>query len=46
MNLPDSQERTLPYLTAELPGVGGVIKRYDEDFLVEAPEEPLSNTSK
>jgi len=25
----------LPYLTAELPGVGGAIKRYDEDFVVE-----------
>lgn len=24
----------LPYLTAELPGVGGEIKRYDEDFVV------------
>ena len=29
----------LPYLTADLPGIGGVIKRYDEDFLVE--EIPL-----
>jgi len=28
-----------PYLTADLPGVGGRIKRYDEDFLVE--ELPL-----
>jgi len=25
----------LPYLTTELPGVGGVIKRYNEDFVVE-----------
>ena len=31
--------RDLPYLTADLPGVGGVIKRHDEDFLVE--EIPL-----
>ena len=31
--------RDLPYLTADLPGIGGVIKRYDEDFLVE--EIPL-----
>ncbi|MFH0982454.1 MAG: tRNA pseudouridine(13) synthase TruD [Planctomycetota bacterium] len=29
----------MPYLTAGLPGVGGAIKRYDEDFLVE--ELPL-----
>lgn len=29
----------LPYLTADLPGVDGVIKRYDEDFVVE--EMPL-----
>jgi len=25
----------LPYLTGQLPGVGGQIKRYDEDFVVE-----------
>jgi tRNA pseudouridine13 synthase len=25
----------LPYLSAELPGVGGAIKRFDEDFVVE-----------
>ncbi len=25
----------MPYLTADLPGVGGVIKRYDEDFVVQ-----------
>lgn len=25
----------LPYLSASLPGVGGVIKQYDEDFVVE-----------
>lgn len=30
---------SLPYLTAELPGVGGDIKRFDEDFVVE--ELPL-----
>src|ERR1043166_8776551 len=29
----------LPYLTADLPGIGGEIKRYDEDFIVE--ELPL-----
>ena len=29
----------LPWLTADLPGIGGVIKRFDEDFLVE--ELPL-----
>ena len=33
------QETDLPYLTAGMPGVGGVIKRYDEDFVVE--EIPL-----
>ena len=33
----------LPYMTADLPGVGGVIKRYDEDFLVE--EIPLYSPS-
>jgi tRNA pseudouridine13 synthase len=33
----------LPYLTADLPGVGGVIKRFDEDFFVEeAPLYPAS----
>lgn len=31
--------RLLPYLTADLPGTGGEIKRFDEDFLVE--EMPL-----
>ncbi len=35
----DSSETHLPYLTVDLPGVGGVIKRYDEDFVVE--ELPL-----
>ena len=29
------RERDLPYLTRDLPGVGGAIKRYDEDFIVE-----------
>ena len=29
----------MPYLTADLPGVGGVFKRHDEDFVVE--ELPL-----
>jgi tRNA pseudouridine13 synthase len=29
----------LPYLTSDLPGVGGVIKQHDEDFVVE--ELPL-----
>lgn len=33
----------LPYLTADLPGVGGVIKRYNEDFVVE--EIPLYEAS-
>ncbi len=33
----------LPYLTADLPGVGGAIKRYDEDFIVE--ELPLYEPS-
>lgn len=30
---------SLPFLTVDLPGVGGAIKRYDEDFIVE--EIPL-----
>jgi len=30
---------SLPYLNGELPGTGGVIKRFDEDFVVE--EVPL-----
>ncbi len=34
-----STSRALPYLTADLPGVGGVIKRFNEDFAVE--ELPL-----
>ena len=29
------QESDLPYVTRDLPGVGGAIKRYDEDFIVE-----------
>lgn len=33
------QFATIPFLTADLPGVGGVIKRYNEDFVVE--EVPL-----
>ncbi len=33
----------LPYLTTDLSGIGGVIKRYDEDFLVE--EIPLYSVS-
>ena len=32
-----------PYLTRDLPGVGGEIKRFDEDFLVE--EVPLYRPS-
>ncbi len=32
-------ESQTPYLTADLPGVGGAIKRFDEDFIVE--EVPL-----
>jgi len=35
----DTAQRVLPYLTVELPGVGGAIKRHDEDFVVE--EVPL-----
>lgn len=31
----DSTTHTLPYLTADLPGIGGEIKRFDEDFIVE-----------
>jgi tRNA pseudouridine13 synthase len=31
--------RELPFLTSDLPGVGGIIKRYNEDFVVE--EVPL-----
>ncbi len=38
---PDAQ--SLAYLTADLPGVGGVIKRFDEDFVVdELPLYPAS----
>ncbi len=29
------REESLPYLTADLPGVGGTIKNFDEDFVVE-----------
>jgi len=39
MNDANTSGALLPYLTADLPGVGGVIKQYDEDFLVE--EIPL-----
>lgn len=35
MHEPLIEQNTLPLLTAELPGVGGVIKRSDEDFDVE-----------
>jgi tRNA pseudouridine13 synthase len=38
MNAPathDSITRRLPYLTADLPGIGGEIKRFNEDFIVE-----------
>ncbi len=35
----DNARTTLPYLTSDHPGVGGVIKQYDEDFVVE--EMPL-----
>jgi len=38
MSLTDS----LAYLTADLPGIGGVIKQRPEDFLVQ--EQPLYNT--
>lgn len=40
---PPLNEHQLPYLTADLPGVGGVIKRYDGDFIVE--EIPLYHAS-
>ncbi len=40
---PTNLEDRLPYLTADLPGVGGAIKRYDEDFVVE--ELPLYEPS-
>ncbi|MCH8252397.1 MAG: tRNA pseudouridine(13) synthase TruD [Planctomycetes bacterium] len=32
---PQDGSSELPYLTADLPGVGGVIKQIDEDFVVE-----------
>lgn len=32
---PQDANSDLPYLTADLPGVGGAIKRIDEDFVVE-----------
>ncbi len=35
--------RQLPYLTGDLPGIGGEIKRYNEDFVVEEiPRYPAS----
>jgi tRNA pseudouridine13 synthase len=37
--MPTPLTASLPYLTAEIPGVGGVIRARDEDFLVE--EQPL-----
>ncbi len=39
MNDARSPVEALPLLTADVPGIGGRIKRYDEDFLVE--EIPL-----
>lgn len=39
MNVSSYSEAALPYLTADLPGTQGVIKQYDEDFVVE--EMPL-----
>ncbi|MEZ6085041.1 MAG: hypothetical protein R3E58_14155 [Phycisphaerae bacterium] len=33
------RDEALPYLTSDLPGVGGVIKEADEDFVV--AEVPL-----
>ncbi|MEK6800008.1 MAG: tRNA pseudouridine(13) synthase TruD [Planctomycetota bacterium] len=39
MSITDTRVANLPYLTPDLPGAGGVIKRYDEDFIVE--ELPL-----
>lgn len=42
LNEPYDMEK-LPYLTADLEGVGGEIKRYDEDFVVEEiPRYPAS----
>lgn len=32
---PTTDVANLPYLTADQPGTGGVIKRFDEDFIVE-----------
>ncbi|MCA9252740.1 MAG: tRNA pseudouridine(13) synthase TruD [Phycisphaerales bacterium] len=37
------RDEALPYLTSDLPGVGGVIKEADEDFVVE--EVPLYEPS-
>jgi tRNA pseudouridine13 synthase len=33
--LPDGRGSVLPYLTADLPGIGGTLKREPEDFVVE-----------
>ncbi len=35
MNQPATQTRNLPYLTAEDPGVGGTLKKCNEDFVVD-----------
>lgn len=35
MDIETATNQRLPYLTADLPGIGGAIKRFNEDFLVE-----------
>ncbi len=43
MSTAPEQHATLPWLTADLPGIGGVIKSIDEDFIVEEiPRYPAS----
>lgn len=40
-----SRSVNLPYLTADLPGIGGVLRRVDEDFVVdELPAYPPSGS--
>ncbi|MCH7705140.1 MAG: hypothetical protein IIB61_08510, partial [Planctomycetes bacterium] len=41
---PQDGSSELPYLTVDLPGVGGVIKQIDEDFVVEGrPDDRLND---
>lgn len=43
--LPDAMTTYLPFLTAELPGIGGVLRTTDEDFAVdEVPAYPPAGT--